>query len=300
MIPRARVLGVLWLLATAAAALSPAAADAQSAACQSKTYRVASRSAVAGVAVGGNLALYEYFRRAWWAGEKRAMWINWEQGQSHRDMDKLGHAWGGFHLARLGSDLLSGACVSRSKAVWLGASYAAAFQLQLELWDGRQADYGFSPPDLIANTLGTSLAVGQHYSPRLRAVKPTISYARTAASHRFGRAEGSELRPTTDYAGQTYWLSFDVNEMLPDDAARYWPDFVRASVGHSITDYISPETGRGIRGRRELVLSLDVDPSKLPGDHPVWRRVKHELSYYHFPAPALVLTPSVRGVAWYR
>ncbi|HEX2779934.1 MAG TPA: DUF2279 domain-containing protein [Gemmatimonadaceae bacterium] len=269
--------------------------------CDSKAYRVASRTTVGTAALAGNVALYQYFRQAWWSGARAEhMWVNWEHHEPFREMDKFGHAYAGYHLARLGGDLLGGACVSRTKAVWYGAAYAAAFQLQIEYWDGKQAKYGFSPPDLIANTAGAGYAVAQHYYAPLRFVKPTISYARTTASRRFGRAQGSELRPTTDYSGQTYWLSVDVDGLLPASAARWWPGFVRASVGHSITDYVDPVTGRGQWAKREIVLSLDLDPEKLPGNNPVWRRVKHELSYYRFPAPALRLTPTVKGVRWYR
>lgn len=287
------------LLAAAFAAPRPAAA--QPAACASRAYTVASRATAATAAAAGNVALYQYFRRAWWSGERAPhLWVNWETHESFREQDKLGHALGGYQLARVGGELLRGSCVGDHKAAWLGAAYAAAFQLQIELWDGTQAKYGFSPPDLAANTVGAAFAVGQDYAPRLRAVKPTISYARTAASRRWGRAQGSELRPTTDYAGQTYWLSIDVDSLLPDGAKRWWPGLLRLSVGHSITDYVDPETGKGEWARRKWVLSLDVDPEKLPGQNPVWRQIKHELSYYRFPAPALVLTPTFRLSPWYR
>lgn len=288
-------------LVLGAALCLPAAARAQGGLCASPAYRATSRATVGTAAVTGNLALYQYFKRAWWNGQPaRHMWINWEQREPFREMDKFGHAYGGYHLARIGGELLDGACVSRGKAVWWSAAYAAAFQLQIEMWDGKQAEYGFSPLDLAANTAGAGYAVAQHYVPVLRNVKPTISYSRTLASRRYGRAQGSELRPTTDYSGQTYWLGFDVDAMLPDGAARWWPGFVRASIGHSITDYVDPNTGRGLWGRREIVLTLDIDPEKLPGQNRVWRQVKHELSYYHFPAPALVLTPTARGERWYR
>jgi hypothetical protein len=269
--------------------------------CRSSAYRAGARTTVGAAALGGNVALYQYFRQAWWSGERAEhLWVNWERHESFREMDKFGHAWGGFHLARLGGDLLQGACVGDRKAAWWGAGYAAAFQLQIELWDAKQKKYGFSPPDLAANTTGAAFALGQQYVPSMRFVKPTISYSRTTAAKRFGRAQGGELRATTDYSGQTYWLSFDVDSLLPPPAQRFWPGFVRASIGHSITDYVDPRTGQAIWARREIVLSLDIDPEKLPGQNPLWRRVKHELSYYHFPAPALVLTPSARGVAWYR
>ena len=65
----------------------------------------------------------------------------------------------------------------------------------------------------------------------------------------------------------------------------YWPSFIRFSAGHSVTDWINPETGAAQRGKRIIVLSLDFDPEKLPGDAPWWKSVKHTLSYYlRFPS----------------
>lgn len=257
----------------------------------------AARVLVGTGAVAANAALYVYFRNAWWSGERAdRFFVNWERNQSFRGQDKLGHGLGGYHLARLGSDLLRAACVGDRGAVWWGAGYAAAFQLQIELWDGRQKAYGFSPPDLLANTAGTALAVAQHYMPPLRHVKPTFSYSPTAAY----RKRLGALRPTVDYSGQTYWLSSDVESMLPEPARTWWPDLVRVSVGHSITDWVDPVTGAELRAERRIVLSLDLDPEALPGNNRAWRMVKHQLSYYRFPAPVLQIAPSVRGIAWYR
>lgn len=255
------------------------------------------RAAVATGFVGANLALHEYFRRAWWSGEESDFWTNWERGSAFREQDKFGHMWGGYHLARLGNDVMVAGCVPSGSAIWLSAAYAAAFQLQIELWDGTQAEYGFSPPDLVANTAGTALAVAQAKFPALRAFKPTISYSTTDALKR--APEGSELRPTVDYSGQTYWISADVDALLGEDAARLWPGLLRLSLGHTITDWVDPATQRTQSAHRRILLSLDIDPSKLPGDHPLWNRVKEELSYWHFPAPAIQLYPSVKGIGWH-
>lgn len=285
------------LHADAAASAPPAAAPADERCAPGRSH-AASRAIVGGVFVGGNAALYEYFRRAWWSGERGDFHVNHDWGMAFRNQDKLGHALGGYHLAQVSGALLRAACVGDRKAIWWGAAYAAAFQLQIEVWDGRQAKYGFSPPDLIFNTAGASYAVLQHESPRLRAFKPTISYARTEALKR--APEGAELRPTVDYSGQTYWVSADVDALLPDGAKRYWPGFVRFSVGRTITDWVDPVTQRPQKAASLLVLSLDVDPDKLPGDHPVWKAIKHELSYYRFPAPAIVIGPGGGARAWYR
>jgi hypothetical protein len=259
----------------------------------------AARAGVGGAFVAGNAYLYRYFKKAWWSGERAPHFFfhaDWDQ--EFRDQDKFGHMLGGYHLARVGYAGLREACVGEKKAIFWSAAYAAAFQLQIEIFDGQFKKYGFSYADMIANTTGQTLAVLQELHPRLRAIKPTFSYHETNALK--NPPPGSELRPSLDYSGQTYWFSADVNDMLPDGAKPYWPAFIRFSVGHSITDWQLPTTTAPQRAQRKILLSLDFDPEKLPGNAPLWRTIKHTLSYYRFPAPALQLTPKLHLSPWYR
>jgi len=205
---------------------------------------------------------------------------------------------GGYHLARIGHAGLREACVGEKKAIIWSAAYAALFQLQIEIFDGQFKKYGFSYADMIANTAGQALAVMQEVHPGWRVVKPTFSYHQTRALR--NDIPGSELRPSLDYSGQTYWFSADMSELLPNGAKEYWPSFIRLSAGHSITDWKNPTTGATQRAQRKILLSLDFDPEKLPGNAPLWRTIKHTLSYYHFPAPALELTPKIHVSPWYR
>jgi hypothetical protein len=252
--------------------------------------------------VAGNAYLYHYFKKAWWSGERAPHFFfhaDWDQW--FRDQDKFGHMLGGYHLARIGYLALREACVSDRKAIIWSAAYAAAFQLQIEIFDGRFKKYGFSYADMIANTTGQTLAVMQELHPSLRAIKPTFSYHRTLALRNTNAGViQSELRPSLDYSGQTYWFSADMNKLLPEGARDAWPSFIRLSAGHSVTDWIEPQTGNVLRGKRKILLSLDFDPEKLPGDAPLWRTIKRTLSYYHFPAPALELTPRLHLSPWYR
>lgn len=320
-LPRSvRSLGVAALLAASptasAAAQTPAEAGAPLGAprltvaasglpshCASAATRRNARIAAAATGAAANAALYVYFREQWWSGEKADRFVlNWDWNEEFRDQDKLGHALGGFHLARLGTSMLRGACVPPTKAAWIGFAYAAAFQLQIELWDATQAQYGFSVPDVLFNTAGQALALGRELSPRLRVVKPTISYYPSAPLRKFGQGgdPGGQLRSTIDYSGQTYWLSFDVDSLLPPERREWWPGIVRLSVGHTITDWIRLADGYPTRARRRVVIGLDLDVSKLPGDHPVWRRVKEELSYIRLPGPAIVIGPGVSATALFR
>jgi Predicted periplasmic lipoprotein (DUF2279) len=260
------------------------------------------RTSVGAAFIGGNAYLYHYFKKAWWSGERAPHFFfhaDWDQ--DFRDQDKFGHMLGGYHLARFGHAGLRAACVGQKKAIIWSAAYAAAFQLQIEIFDGQFKKYGFSYADVIANTTGQTFAVLQELHPALKAIKPTISYHRTRALKNTNNGTiTSELRPSLDYSGQTYWFSADMNALLPSGAKQYWPSFIRLSAGHAPTDWINSNTGSPIRAKRKILLSLDFDPEKLPGDAPWWKTIKHTLSYYRFPAPALQLTPELHLSPWYR
>src|SRR5258705_6121224 len=167
------------------------------------------RAGVGTAFVGGNAYLYHYFKKAWWSGERAPHFFfhaDWDQW--FRDQDKFGHMLGGYHLARIGYAGLREACVSEKKAIAWSAAYAALFQLQIEIFDGQFAKYGFSYADMIANTAGQTLAVMQELPPALRASKTTLSYPKKlAASNIQGGVIPRELRPSLQYARHTYWLS---------------------------------------------------------------------------------------------
>ncbi|MGH7652967.1 MAG: DUF2279 domain-containing protein, partial [Gemmatimonadaceae bacterium] len=162
------------------------------------------RAGVGGAFVGGNAYLYHYFKKAWWSGERAPHFFfraDWDQ--EFRDQDKFGHMFGGYHLARIGHAALRDACVSEKKSIIWSTAYAAAFQLQIEIFDGMYKKYGFSYADMIANTTGQTLAVLQELHPALRAIKPTISYHKTRAliNMENGTIQSGELRPSLDYSG---------------------------------------------------------------------------------------------------
>jgi hypothetical protein len=297
----------LWLIADVSGAMAQTPADslgepvAQPPRCGLSRNELALRRAgVATAFVGGNAALYSYFKRAWWSGERADHFFfhaDWDE--DFRDQDKFGHALGGYHLARFGNAFLRSTCMSDTHAIAWSAAYAAVFQLQIEIWDGRFKKYGFSYADLLANTAGTALAVLHETHPATRAFKPTISYTRSAAMRNADNIPG-ELRPSLDYSGQTYWLSADIDAMLPDRAKPYWPAILRVSVGHSITDWIDPLTGANMRARRRILLSLDVNAEALPGNNRLWKTLKRQIGYIHLPSPALQIAPTTDMIRWYR
>ena len=94
-----------------------------------------------------------------------------------------------------------------------------------------------------------------------------------------------------DYASQTVWLSANVHDLLPRAAAPYWPSALRVSGGRR---------GMGAGTPAEYVVGLDLDASRLPGNHPVWVHAKQLLHAVRLPGPALVMGPGgTRAMALY-
>jgi hypothetical protein len=268
--------------------------------CQNPSRGLARAAAGLGL-TGGYAGLYLYFHHVWWTGTPAARWYvenDWDREE--RDADKFGHMFGGYQLTRITSELLQAGCIPPSRAVAWAALYAYAFQFQIEEWDGTQQLYGFNPSDLIADATGALFAVAQEHTKALQFVKPVWSYRPTLAYRRRNLpGHAGQPRATTDYAGQTYWFSTDVHGLLPDEAKQFWPSFIRLSPGYSITDYVDPVTGGVLRAKRKILISLDLDPERLPGDNKVWRTIKHELAYFRIPGPTVQLTPTRKFFAAY-
>ncbi len=263
--------------------------------CRNPSYKLARWAAGAGMA-GGYTILHIYFKRQWWSDVPAKNWFvanDWDQ--NHRDADKFGHILGGYQLTRVNSEVLQAGCVAPERARLWAALYAWVLQFQIAEWDGTQQMYGFEPSDVLANTAGVVFAVAQERTKSLQYIKPLISW-RPSDSYRSRNEPGHNGQPrsSTDYSGQTYWFSTDVHSLLPDRFKVYWPALIRLSPGYSITDYIDPQTGSAIRAKRKILLSLDLDLERLPGDNKVWRTVKHELSFLRVPGPTLQLTPSTK------
>jgi len=134
------------------------------------------RPVVATGFVAGNVELWHYFKKAWWSGVRAPHFFfkaDWDQG--FRDQDKFGHMFGGFHLARVGYAGLRAACVGKKKAIFWSAAYAAAFQLQIEIFDGQFVKYGFSYADMIAEIRALDPKPGATYdSEPVRTIIPDL------------------------------------------------------------------------------------------------------------------------------
>lgn len=187
-------------------------------------------------------------------------------------MDKIGHATTAAYFGKFGYEFYRWAGVERKKAIWIGGSAGFIFLTAVEILDGFSEQWGASAGDLIANTAGTALFIGQQLAwDEQRFVMKWSYHPTDYAQYRPDLlGNGGIESALKDYNGQTYWLSGNVKAFLPSHSK--FPRWISVSFGYGAegmigatanpTKYMGeplPEFPR----YRKYFLSLDVDLTKI-------------------------------------
>ena len=236
-------------------------------------------AAVTGVSVGAGLGVLETQRRRWWEDRNPRFRIlnDWEYV---RWADKAGHIYSSSFFTRFYRSSFLWAGVPEDQAPLWGAAAAWTQMLYYEVLDGFGPQWGFSPGDLAANTVGVGLTTAQAYVPALNAFTVKASYWPSGW-------EGKNI--TDDYAGQTFWLTANPHMLAPEGAFKeFMPEWLNVTVGYAARDLDERE----YLTTSYVYVGLDIEPSILPFRGHAWEAASKWLRYIHFPAPAIRLTPN--------
>ncbi len=233
------------------------------------------------VYLGAGIGVHIYQANAWWKNDRTSFHFqnDWPYALW---ADKFGHFFAATLLVHAFSAGLEAADFQTQDAMIYGTITALAFQYYVEIEDGFGAQWGFSPGDAMANTLGAGYALAQYYFPYLQNFQFKYSYY-PSLKMRNGEHKGNIF---DDYEGQKQWLTFNMKNILPDVAAKFWPEFLNLAVGMEVKDL----DGLG-GGRREIFIGLDFNPLVLPLTGKFGNFVKNTLNYFHLPMPGLRISP---------
>ncbi|NKB70705.1 MAG: DUF2279 domain-containing protein [Candidatus Latescibacteria bacterium] len=252
---------------------------------------------------------YEYVDRAWYQGHKQdsIRWINDWSGETYVNLDKGGHFIAGLYLSQNLQEAYGWSGFSPRQAALLGTITSWAALLEIEMRDAYFAEWGFSIPDFVANTLGASVPLVHAFFPASQVLNFKFSYF-PSSLYLDRRQRQADQRPFTahaidDYEGMTFWLTLAVDRVLPKRLAARWPDYMGLALGYSARGlHGSNVKSRGPNkffpdrpdARPQVLLGLDWDTRQLPGRGPFWRHLKKQLNWIHWPSPALRLYPDLR------
>jgi hypothetical protein len=252
---------------------------------------------------------YKYFEATWYDGPKTDS-IRWGYdwaGETYLHLDKGGHLMGGVVMAEAMKEAMMWCGFTPRPAALLGSLISWAALFEIEMNDAYHADWGFSVPDFIANTIGASVPLFHTFFPRTQAMRFKFSYYPSALyldrQERRQAARPHVNHLIDDYEGMTFWMTLALNDLLPARPAEVWPDFLGLAIGYGATGLhgsnvksIGPNKYyKDLPGARpEIFLSLDYDTRYLPGEGQVWSYIKEKLNWIHFPAPTVRVYPSWR------
>ena len=212
-------------------------------------------------------------------------WIN--DNSNWLQMDKVGHATTAYQVGMLGKDLMEWGGVSEKKALWYGGLYGTFFLTTVETLDGFSKEWGASWGDLIANTSGTFVFIGQELVWKEQRIQIKYSFkASKYAKHRPDLLGSNFLQQSLkDYNGHVYWLSFNINSFKKTSL----PDWLNVAIGYG-ADGMYNGNPHEEGTHREFYASLDVNLRKIKTDKKFLDKALKILSFIKVPMPAFKLS----------
>jgi len=216
-----------------------------------------------------------------------------------RGMDKAGHSMTSYYIGKVGYESLKWAGVKEKKAVWYGGLLGLAYLGTVEVFDGFSKEWGASPGDLAANSLGTVLFVGQQLAWKEQRILLKWSAHLTG----FAKYHPSQLgvsfpeRLLKDYNGQTYWLSANLYSLAGMQGR--FPKWLNLAFGYGaegmtggranpieINNMLVPSFERF----SQFYLAPDIDLTRIPTRSKNLKLLLNAIGFIKFPMPAIELS----------
>jgi len=207
-------------------------------------------------------------------------------------MDKLGHMTSSYYFGVAGINAYNWTGMNKKNSIWFGGLTGTFFLTVIEVLDGHSAEWGASSGDLIANTTGSLLAIGQAIKWNEQRIQLKYSYRPTIWADKNPQQLGNNHleRALKDYNGQTYWLSFNLKSFIKLDNLVF-PNWLNLSLGYGahFMKEPYPKDGDIVWRKRQYLLSLDIDLSRIDTKNKFLNTVLHSFSFLKFPMPSLEL-----------
>ncbi len=252
-----------------------------------------------GYVIGGQSLVYAsaltILYQAWYKDYPQSAfhWIN--DNDEWLQMDKVGHATTSAYFGKFGYEMYRWTGMERKKSIWIGGSAGFLFLTIIEALDGFSAEWGASAGDVLANTAGTALFIGQQLGWDEQRLVLKWSYHPTDYPQynpdQLGRT--SLERMLKDYNGQSYWLSCNVKSFLPKQSK--FPGWFNVAFGYGAEGMIEPRSNTpedeviaypDYERYRQYFLSFDVDLTKIKTKSHFLKFIFNGFNFVKIPCPA--------------
>lgn len=239
----------------------------------------------------------------WYKNYARSDFHFFDDLKEWNGMDKIGHACTSYQLNKISHCLFKKNNIK--KPLLKSSVYTFGYMLGVELLDGYSTEWGFSIYDVIGNGLGTMLYTFQERKFKNQPFKIKFSsHKSTYASCRPSLLGENRLQQILkDYNGQTYWLTFNYNELWNKRIKLF--DYIDFAFGYSIDGFTgghnNPEISscnclindcNNLKRTSQFIFSVDLNTSKIKNKHPILGKFLLPFDIVKIPFPAFILNNS--------
>ena len=242
---------------------------------------------------------------AWYKNYPKTSFHTFDDSGEWQQMDKVGHSWGAYNIARASAAMWRWSGVSHKTSTWIGGISSTAYLTVIEILDGHSAGWGWSWADMGANLFGSALFISQELGWKEQRLQFKFSFHQNnydeleldkRADQLFG--EPWYERMLKDYNAQTYWLSANLRSFFPKSKIPAWLNisFGYGSEGmfggfkNQWIDQLGNDVVRNDIPRiRQYYLAPDIDFTKIPTRSKFLKTTFAILNAFKCPAPALMI-----------
>ena len=260
------------------------------------TFSAKRLSMVVGAEVGAYAGAMTLLYEVWYRHNDHIPFHFYNDNAGWMQIDKAGHFYSSYVQSICGLKAMKWAGVTRKKAIIYGGGLGIIMQTTIETLDGFSDGWGASPGDLIANTAGSLLVIGQELAWNEQRFLLKFSYLPSPYTQYrpayFGHTFFENF--IRDYNGHTYWLSGNVRQFIPK--FKLCPSWLNIAVGFGadgmLSEYKNPKYYHGtelpvFERRRQLYLSFDVDLSRIHTGSKFFDAVLTGINFIKIPAPGI-------------
>lgn len=254
------------------------------------------------LAYGGSLIALD---KAWYQQYDRTGFHLFPDGREWLQMDKLGHGWAAYHLARSGSAVWKKAGLNEEQPLLAAGAGSLLYLTGIEWMDAHSEKWGWSWADMAANTAGALLFTGQELAWKEQRIQFKFSVMprrypadlEIRASQLFGTNFAE--RALKDYNAQTYWLSVNLNAFLEQSQL---PSWLNMALGYGTSGMFGGFRNEALDKNgsltfsrpdiprvRQWYLAPDIDFTRIKTNRKGLRTLLFALNCLKLPAPGLKL-----------
>jgi len=236
-----------------------------------------------------------FLYHAWYKNYEQSDFHFINDGKAWMLQDKAGHTITSYYITNYTFNIYRWAGYNQQQSMWMAGATGFFYQTVIEVLDGFSAKWGASYADLLANSTGSFLYIGQKRLWNEQRIIPKYSYHNTEFPKYRPDLLGSTLAENIlkDYNAHTYWLSANLDRLAPQAGLPRWLNIAVGYNAYGMTGgdkNVLNYNGKAIppfKRTGRLILAPDIDFKRIETGSAFLQNFLGALRFLKAPAPAI-------------